>query len=498
MLRSLAITILLLAVPSFAHAADSGCSSSSGSDKTFVLRHSTEEYKDTKGDWKRLAGGATIRVPAGKTVVLVTGTNTAVFDYQFSTEPVDVPEAKALNAFLESFGPYAVDILRTGREATFAEVAGIDRDLLVALEKALVALDREIDGVRQRRTQVLGAYAESEAQSLRQAVAAICSSREGCVSLFDGLTSSLLEKYGDVESKLIAVLGKRDAMEAAALRPELDNEKQLASLEREGASSDSRHDAVAALIESRQARVAFEQDLKSLVSSARKALDDSQKVLELVRTLERAALDGLEALPTWTSPPFPISLQKGRKLTLKITPKPIATIASAGRLPKVDLAFTLLPQWSIRPTVGLSLLWADGATYPTFGTAKTSVMVDDTAVDRFEIVEKDLEDRRATYGLDLGLTARKLCTESGNCPWLDVIVNPSDDVRALGLGASYNFGILKIGGGVLWTKHKELAGDLAVGDLLESEGALKTRDSYSGEEFFVSLSVIGWEPFVDD
>jgi hypothetical protein len=329
----------------------------------------------------------------------------------------------------------------------------------------------------------------------------ICGSRAACIELFDGLTISLLMRYEEVESALEAVLENQGAMEEAALLPEQESEKNLARLEQiespSPAERELAREEVADLVQTQQTRVTFLQDAKTLVASARKALDESQKALELVRTLERAVLDGVGASSTWTSAPFPITLQKGRKVTLKITPKPIAAIASAGRYPKMDVAFTLLPQWKIRPAVGLSLLWADGATYPTFGTSKTSVMVDGMAVDRFEIVEKDLEDRRANYGLDLGLTSRALCSEKGNCPWLDVIVNPSDDVRALGLGASYNFGIFKLGGGVLWTKHKELDGQ-SLGDLLEADGDLKTRDSYSGEEFYVSISVIGWQPFVND
>ena len=135
--------------------------------------------------------------------------------------------------------------------------------------------------------------------------------------------------------------------------------------------------------------------------------------------------------------------------------------------------------------------------YPTFGTSKTTVTEDGKEVERFRIVEKELEDRRFTYGLTLALTNHRFCTGNGaSCGWLDLTVNPSDDVKAFGLGLAWNWHRLRLGAGALWTKHSNLENDLAVDDLLAAEGDLKTGTTYDDPEFYVSFSVIGWQPFV--
>lgn len=502
--RTLVCALFFLIVPMAAGAAVDCADPDhdpSVSNKVFVVCHATERYWDGER-WKQLAGGATIRVPAGTTVVEVAGTNTAVFDYRLSSEPVDVPEAKQLNAFLGAFGPYAIDVLETSVvEAKVRDLSPQSATAVADLENRLNELDRLIDDIQRIRRTVLAAYSSKSATAIASSIrGSVCGSEEECRTQFDNRVIRLLEKYEQVDAALSRLVGASPELETALLKEGEDMAQDLQRLTSAAEGDEKALEVRMQLIEFGQTRALVDDALKKLIATARKALHESQQVLELVRTVERAALDGLEAQDSWTSPPFPITLQKGRKVTLKITPKPIATLASAGRLPKVDALFTLLPRWAVRPAVGLSLLWADGAVFPEFGTRKTTETVqDEMKVERFEIVEKDFDDERFTYGLNLGLTARGLCTSKGkNCPWLDLIVNPSDDVKALGAGVSYNFQSIKIGVGALWTKHEVLDDDQRAGDLLMAEDELMTRDSYGSPEFFVSLSVIGWEPFVND
>jgi hypothetical protein len=84
--------------------------------------------------------------------------------------------------------------------------------------------------------------------------------------------------------------------------------------------------------------------------------------------------------------------------------------------------------------------------------------------------------------------------------WLpEITINPSDDVRAVGVGAGISFWkVFKIGGGILWTRHKVLVGQSA-GQPLSEEADLRLRDSYGKpEKWYVGISVIGWPPFLPD
>lgn len=474
------------------------------SEKTFFICHPTEKYWSPGTGWKPLPAGATIRVPQGKSVVTVRETNTAVFRYELGTEAVDVPEAKQLDTFLKHFGPYLVDVLSVEVEASqrsllmatqpeevpdalepfFAELARSARklqDTVKSLEDSLRNLDNEIDKIRGLRLRVLDAYGHLQPERLQAAIEAICHDEAACRDLASAHVTGLLADYTEISRKL------REAEAAARkLRAFLDQLQQTNAPS--AAIRNAAEDAQQPL-----------DELPKLFGQARKALDESDDVLVQVRVLERLLFDGLHAQPTWTSPQFPITLQKGRKVTLKITPTAAAALASAGRLPTVATSFTLLPVWPVQPAVGLSLLHAEGATFPEFGTSKTKTTVDGAEVERFEVVEKKLVDDRFEYGLTLSLTHRGLCRAEGTrCPWLDFTVNPSDDVRALAAGLSYNFGRFRIGAGALWTKHDTLEGGLALGDLLVAEGDLKTGESYDDPNFYVSFSVTGWQPFVSD
>ena len=514
-----------------------------GSEKILFICHPSEEYWKTGDGWKPLPPGATLRVPTGKTAVEVRETNTAVFRYELASEPVDAPEAKRLDSFLKKFGPYLTDVLSTevalrrtalveateilpNRQADrFADLeAAVDHldSKLSDLEQELRALEGTIDTIRGHRVRVLGAYRHDDVAQLRSAIGDICSTEASCRGMAGGLIASLLDHYGLIADRLepaesaagaVRVLADRAADDleelTAATESQLEVRREEVAEAREPkkrrAASDAAADAEDRLRALSRIERALERaeetlaDVPKLLASARKALEESGEVIEQVRTLERLLIDGVKASSTWRAPGFPVTLQKGRKVTLKITPRPVASIAAAGRLPTVATSFTLQPVWPFQPAVGLLLLYAEGATFSEFGTAKRTVTVDGAEAERFEIVEKEIEDHRFEYGLTLSLTREQRCWNDGrNCPWLDLTVNPSDDVRALGAGLSVNFGRLRIGAGAVWTKHDSLEEGLALGDLLGAEGDLKTGESYDDPDFYVSFSVTGWQPFVSD
>jgi hypothetical protein len=137
--------------------------------------------------------------------------------------------------------------------------------------------------------------------------------------------------------------------------------------------------------------------------------------------------------------------------------------------------------------VGLSLLAAPGATYPRFG-ARTPAVGGGT-----EVYQSGTQDLRFSWGLTLGLTWRGLgSTSQGQAPlalWFpEITVNPTGNLKAFGLGAAVSWSIVKLGGGVLWTRHLVLD-RLVNGQGIPNPDFLTTRPSYRSPNLYISLSV---------
>ena len=108
----------------------------------------------------------------------------------------------------------------------------------------------------------------------------------------------------------------------------------------------------------------------------------------------------------------------------------------------------------------------------------------------------DLNDQRFGWALSLSLTPfGGLLDRNQPTPWLDLSVNPSDDVRGLGVGGAVSLRFIKVGTGLLWTKHIELNGQ-HVGQRLGTESDLRTRQTYGRGHWYLSVSLIGIPPFV--
>jgi hypothetical protein len=173
--------------------------------------------------------------------------------------------------------------------------------------------------------------------------------------------------------------------------------------------------------------------------------------------------------------------------TLKVSPRETAEIKRIVTVEPLEFKVTALPDWRVRPAVGLTFLVAPNAEYETFGSAKDG--------DVTKVVRKGTVDHRFTYGLTLGLSYQR-----GEQPrvrlWLpELTVNPLDDVKAMGVGAAGSYGVLKLGVGILWMRHTVLDGQ-NVDDVIPSADALSTRDAYGKGRFYAGLSLIGLPPFV--
>ncbi|MFN0180322.1 MAG: hypothetical protein ACKVZ0_16095 [Gemmatimonadales bacterium] len=189
---------------------------------------------------------------------------------------------------------------------------------------------------------------------------------------------------------------------------------------------------------------------------------------------------------------FVVTADSGRKVTIKVAPIEAAETANLG-LEKgaFETGFTATAARGFRLGVGLSLLRAAGARYPSFGT----VAADGGMV---KVVAKGEQDLRVNYGLTLGFALGPSNTMGKDrLVWwpAELLVVPSDNVRAFGIGTAVSFNVVKVGAGLLWARHDVLAEPITLSSLLPNADALATVTSFGKAKFYLSLSLVGLPPF---
>ena len=181
-------------------------------------------------------------------------------------------------------------------------------------------------------------------------------------------------------------------------------------------------------------------------------------------------------------------------VTVTVSHKDAATIE---RLPglhdTVRVTFEAEPKRTFRVALGLALLYANKATYPTFST---SAIPD--AGDSVLVVRTGDEDRRINYGLSLGLSYWKLNPPDKRwAVWLpELTINPLDEIRSVGIGVGVSYSVVKLGVGLIWTRHELASSDTPEGSRLANADAFKTESTFGKGKVYVSISLIGLPPFV--
>jgi hypothetical protein len=74
------------------------------------------------------------------------------------------------------------------------------------------------------------------------------------------------------------------------------------------------------------------------------------------------------------------------------------------------------------------------------------------------------------------------------------MVNPPGNLRAFGVGVGASWSFVKLGTGVLWSRHTVLDGQRP-GDILPDKESLRTTDTYRSPMLYFNLSVVGVLPF---
>jgi hypothetical protein len=208
------------------------------------------------------------------------------------------------------------------------------------------------------------------------------------------------------------------------------------------------------------------------------------ETLAAVHIVEEAALTAMDAETEW-SRVLSVSRFKSRSVHLRVQPQAVASVPSPAQTRILDA--TLKRESIVRPSLGLTLLYANQATYASeFGV--------ETRNGTSRVVETDQRDDRTNWALTLGLTPYFLdWNEWAITPQFHL--TPTGNVKAFGVGGAVGYSFLHFSVGALWTRHKVLT-DLETGDVVLPGTELKTEDTYGSPKLFFGISVRGIPPFV--
>jgi len=392
------------------------------------------------------SGNATLRLPCKDTPlkfgedawvhpsddieIRVINTNTALYTYKLTQEKVPATEIETLKLGLASVRLYLTDLLTTEERSSL--VPG-DDPVIVRLKKLDEALNGD-DGLRQRYFDTIAAL-----ESMRQG------SVEGVAAEFDA------------KVRTARFLG---------------SPRQ-----------------VAAALDSLRKAVAECHDAK-ICEKGQGVIDKSEAILASAYAVERLAIAAANAKGTWSSKKagkdIDVTASEGRKIKITVAAKDVAELKRLADREPLEVDVKLNPDWPVQVSVGATLLMSQQSRFDRFAS---QARPDST----FQVVKSGSQDSRYTYGVSLGFTLRCLnWRESGWALWpLVITVNPSDDIKAIGLGSAVSWRPLRLHAGWLFTKHAELDGSKP-GDV-QATGNVVTRDTYGDGKFFVGLGVSLWK-----
>jgi hypothetical protein len=234
--------------------------------------------------------------------------------------------------------------------------------------------------------------------------------------------------------------------------------------------------------------------LKSLHAHADTLLRDSDNLVTAAYHVENVAAVVAKACSHWESHPSSVASSAGRAFTVKIMPRTDPEITRVAGAAQVVSTVTILPpKRFVDPSLGLSVLAAPRAQYPTYDT-RTPATGGNASV---EIYQPGIKDLRFSWGVTLGLAMRPLDWRENNgfAVWLpELTVGQASNVVEFGIGSALSWGSVKLGGGAIWIQHSELNGQ-QLGDKVPNKGFLQLHDTYGKGNAYVSLSIFGTPPF---
>ena len=231
---------------------------------------------------------------------------------------------------------------------------------------------------------------------------------------------------------------------------------------------------------------------KELVQGADSLLAQSDQILTTAYATEAFLFPAAQALGTITCDSIAdLAWNEGKQVAITVAPRtaPIEIARLANGTPW-QFTTTALPHYYLRPLLGLALIGAPTATYPTFSTATGTN-------NQIQIVEGNRQDSRFNYGLSLGLVPWFLDfrdTKAHFASFPELTINPTGSTKAIGVGWAISWYYVKVGYGALWTEHPVLSSG-AEGTVLTDASLLRTHQAYNGAQYYLSFSILGIPPF---
>jgi hypothetical protein len=225
-------------------------------------------------------------------------------------------------------------------------------------------------------------------------------------------------------------------------------------------------------------------------AAADSILTNARGILGAAYEIQMLALIVMRAKSTIDCDPVQVSSSTGRDLKISVKPRDIPELKRVAATAPLEFKVTAMPRLRPSPSVGVSLLYAPDAEYDEFGTTPVTGGA--------RIVTTDTQDERVGYGLVLGLAwnDRVGPRQPRVRLWLpEITINPTEQLKMLGVGGGVSLGILKVGTGFAWHRHDELVRQ-EVDEVLTSADLLKTKETYGRPKWYLSISFMGWPPFL--
>jgi hypothetical protein len=411
--------------------------------------------------------------PGDSTAIRVVNTNSALYTCTLAQTRTTVPEIEQTKGFLTAMQPYLTAASPISDFDVLLGISGFRGDMMEErISRTKRSGDNELRAARTAVIEQLGRIRESTAEMNR----------------VRGTTLGVLHRMHEPRADVAAL-----------------SQTYRRSL---GCEDCKRQAFVAAIVGNVETFIPTANLLEALVRDPNRTPSDedeevaasAQKVMENVDALLAAAyaterLTGLvaHASPQVECENVEVSRTAGRDLTITVAPRALSETQRIADRPSLELKAKALPRFRVAPFAGLSLLYAPDAVYDKFGTVKAPG-------DSAEIIESGSQNSRWTYGLTLGARLDGVVRARNVSIYLpELTINPSDDVKAIGLGGSVSVSAIKVGVGALWTRHQRLGGEQRVGQRLRDAAFLNTEDRYDGlgsPNLYISFSVVGWPPFL--
>ncbi len=416
---------------------------------TLVIHHDsgtahTEHFRqDAAAPTAVMPLGDEWRVPRRARVrVEVRNTNSALYACADDKRVVALPEADSLRSFIAALGPYGPALVGAARSTPMIAF----ESYLPPRNRSSAPLDIALDRLNRRLFDSTG----------------LLGLRRRLFAFLDSAQSAGIIPAGRMRAIARSLCGPAGC---AALPPAPEVAAALDDVSR-----------------------ALESDTGATASSqqaARKALQDSDKLFQLIQSMRQTLTRVERASDVITCDSVDVPRAGGVALNVAVTPTTDADLRDYATRKPMSVKTTVLPARPITPVLGIGLVYAGDALFPRFTTVSAGG-------GNVSIVESGVTDSRVFYALTLGVTFPVSSIVSVGP---ELMVSPTSDAKAFGFGVAASVWIVKVSAGYVYAKHDVLDGQ-RVGDQLTDAPLLRTRPAYGAPSAYFSLAITGWPPFL--